>query len=34
LAEANRAKFSIKSTPNAGTLIEICFPCSRRSVAR
>jgi PAS domain S-box-containing protein len=29
LAEANRAKFSIESAPNAGTLIEIAFPSSR-----
>ena len=29
LAEANRANFSIKSAPNAGTLIEIAFPPSR-----
>jgi signal transduction histidine kinase len=29
LAEANRAHFSIKSSPNAGTLIEIAFPASR-----
>ncbi len=29
LAEANRAKFSVKSAPNAGTLIEIAFPSSR-----
>jgi PAS domain S-box-containing protein len=28
LAEANRANFSIKSAPNAGTLIEIAFPPS------
>jgi signal transduction histidine kinase len=34
LVEANRANFSIKSTLNAGTLIEICFPSSRRSTAR
>jgi signal transduction histidine kinase len=26
LAEANRANFSIKSAPNAGTLVEIAFP--------
>jgi signal transduction histidine kinase len=26
LAEANRANFSIKSAPNAGTLIEVAFP--------
>jgi signal transduction histidine kinase/PAS domain-containing protein len=26
LAEANRADFSIKSAPNAGTLIEVAFP--------
>ncbi len=26
LAEANRAHFSIKSAPNAGTLIEVAFP--------
>jgi signal transduction histidine kinase len=29
LAEANRANFSIKSAPNAGTLVEITFPPSR-----
>jgi signal transduction histidine kinase/PAS domain-containing protein len=29
LAEANRASFSIKSAPNAGTLVEIAFPSSR-----
>jgi PAS domain S-box-containing protein len=29
LAEANRANFSIKSAPNAGTLVEIAFPASR-----
>ena len=29
LAEANRAHFSIKSAPNAGTLVEIAFPASR-----
>jgi PAS domain S-box-containing protein len=29
LAEANRANFSIKSAPNAGTLVEIGFPPSR-----
>ena len=29
LAEANRAHFSIKSAPNAGTLVEITFPPSR-----
>ena len=29
LAEANRANFSIKSAPNAGTLAEISFPPSR-----
>ena len=26
LAEANRANFSVKSAPNAGTLVEITFP--------
>jgi hypothetical protein len=26
LAEANRATFSIKSAPHAGTLIEVAFP--------
>ncbi len=31
LAEANRANFSIKSAPNAGTLIEIAFPRAARS---
>jgi signal transduction histidine kinase len=30
LAEANRANFSIKSEPNAGTLVEITFPSARR----
>jgi signal transduction histidine kinase len=29
LAEANRANFSIKSAPNAGTLVEIAFPHGR-----
>jgi signal transduction histidine kinase/PAS domain-containing protein len=29
LAEANRANFSIKSAPNAGTLVEIAFPPTR-----
>jgi PAS domain S-box-containing protein len=29
LAEANRAAFSIKSSPNAGTLVEIAFPPGR-----
>ncbi len=29
LTEANRANFSIKSAPNAGTLVEIAFPASR-----
>ena len=29
LAEANRARFSIKSAVNAGTLVEIVFPASR-----
>jgi signal transduction histidine kinase len=29
LAEANRAQFSIKSAPNAGTLVEIAFPPTR-----
>ncbi len=29
LAEANRARFTIKSTVNAGTLVEICFPPTR-----
>ncbi|MGH6671530.1 MAG: histidine kinase dimerization/phospho-acceptor domain-containing protein [Xanthobacteraceae bacterium] len=28
LAEANRAHFTIKSSPNAGTLVEIAFPRS------
>ena len=28
LAEANRANFSIKTAPNAGTLVEIAFPRS------
>ncbi len=29
LAEANRANFSIRSAPNAGTLVEVAFPHSR-----
>ncbi len=29
LAEANRANFTIKSAPNAGTLVEITFPSVR-----
>ena len=29
LAEANRAHFSIKSAPNAGTLVEVAFPANR-----
>jgi signal transduction histidine kinase len=29
LAEANRATFSIKSAPDAGTLIEVAFPPNR-----
>ena len=29
LADANRAAFHIKSTPNAGTLVEITFPPAR-----
>jgi signal transduction histidine kinase len=29
LAEANRVHFSIKSAPNAGTLIEVAFPRTR-----
>ncbi len=29
LAEANRANFSIKSAPNAGTLVEVAFPPAR-----
>jgi signal transduction histidine kinase len=29
LTEANRGKFSIKSAPNAGTLVEIAFRSSR-----
>jgi hypothetical protein len=29
LVEANRASFSIKSTVNAGTLVEIAFPSTR-----
>jgi PAS domain S-box-containing protein len=33
LAEANRAQFSIKSAPEAGTLIEIAFPSSRIAAA-
>jgi signal transduction histidine kinase len=31
LAKANRANFSIKSAPNAGTLVEIAFPHNRVS---
>jgi signal transduction histidine kinase len=33
LAEANRATFHIKSSPNAGTLVEISFPVLRMMVA-
>jgi PAS domain S-box-containing protein len=29
LAEANRASFSIRSAPNAGTLVEVAFPPTR-----
>jgi signal transduction histidine kinase len=29
LAEANRANFSLKSAPNAGTLVEVAFPRTR-----
>jgi signal transduction histidine kinase len=29
LAEANRASFHIKSTPNTGTLVEIAFPATQ-----
>src|SRR5581483_5729689 len=29
LTEANRASFSVKSTVNAGTLVEITFPANR-----
>ena len=29
LVEANRAEFSIESTPNEGTLVEIFFPTTR-----
>jgi signal transduction histidine kinase len=29
LAEANRARFHIKSAPKAGTLVEIAFPANR-----
>ena len=29
LVEANRARFSIKSAVNAGTLVEIVFPAGR-----
>jgi signal transduction histidine kinase len=32
LAEANRARFHIKSAPNAGTLVEIMFPANRAMV--
>ena len=34
LAEANRASFSIKSAPNAGTLVEVAFPLSRAVAAQ
>jgi signal transduction histidine kinase len=33
LAEANHAQFSIKSAPEAGTLIEIAFPSRRIAAA-
>jgi hypothetical protein len=29
LAEANRAGFHIRSTPNSGTLVEVKFPAAR-----
>ena len=29
LAEANRARFTIKSAVNAGTLVEVAFPATR-----
>jgi hypothetical protein len=29
LVEANKARFSIKSAVNAGTLVEIVFPAAR-----
>ena len=29
LAEANHANFSLKTAPNAGTLVEVAFPPSR-----
>ncbi|QDZ03369.1 PAS domain S-box protein [Nitratireductor mangrovi] len=29
MVEANRARFSIHSTPGEGTLVEICFPSTR-----
>jgi len=29
LAQANRASFHIKSTPHAGTLVEVTFPAAR-----
>jgi signal transduction histidine kinase len=29
LAEANRARFTLTSTPNAGTLVEVTFPSTR-----
>jgi signal transduction histidine kinase len=32
LAEANRARFHIKSAPKAGTLVEIAFPTDRMAV--
>jgi signal transduction histidine kinase len=33
LAEANRARFTISSAVNAGTLVEICFPPNRTLAA-
>jgi signal transduction histidine kinase len=30
LAEANRARFSIRSAENSGTLVEVAFPQARR----
>jgi signal transduction histidine kinase len=29
LAEANRARFRIKSAPKEGTLVEVAFPAAR-----
>src|SRR5262249_60585175 len=32
LAEANRARFHIRSAPKVGTLVEIAFPADRMAV--